>query len=129
MSIIGKVTFGRGEGKFFLSLPPYQKGFKDILGYVPFPGTLNVRLRDMDIHKIDRMRNHSDGIVPGFKFDGREYFPIRLYRARIRDEEGALIFPHLQHHPLGIAEFVAKSDMRNKYRLKDDDEVEIEVPE
>jgi len=129
MAIIGKVTGGKGEGKFFVSLKPYQQGFKEILGFVPFPGTLNVRLRDADVHKIDRMRNHADGIIDGFKMDGRDYFAIRLYKARIRDEEGALIFPHLQHHPLGIAEFVAKNDMRAKYRLKDDDEVEIEVPE
>ena len=46
----GTLISGMGEGAYYMSLKGYTKQFKSKIGYVPFPGTLNVRL-DKKIHQ------------------------------------------------------------------------------
>ena len=40
----GTVQSGLGEGAYYMSLRPYTDQFLEILGFSPFPGTLNVQL-------------------------------------------------------------------------------------
>src|SRR3990172_8801524 len=40
----GTLVSGMGEGAYYMSLKGYTKQFKEKLGYIPFPGTLNVKL-------------------------------------------------------------------------------------
>lgn len=40
----GYVVSGLGEGAFYMSLEGYRKAFEKVLGYVPYPGTLNIKL-------------------------------------------------------------------------------------
>jgi riboflavin kinase len=127
MKIKGVITKGLGEGRFFLSLPPYKKGFEKALGFAPFEGTLNVRLDLKYIEFIESLKKNPDFIVPGFEFEGRKYFQIKLSKASIFEEKGALIFPYFNHHPPEVVEFVAKISMREKYKLNDGDEVEINI--
>ena len=42
MKIDGEVTTGLGKAAYFLSQEFYTNEFKKNLGFVPFPGTLNV---------------------------------------------------------------------------------------
>ena len=44
LELKGKIVSGMGEGAYYMSLKGYTKQFKSILGYIPFPGTLNVKL-------------------------------------------------------------------------------------
>ena len=46
LELRGKIVSGMGEGAYYMSLKGYSKQFKLKLGYIPFPGTLNVRLDD-----------------------------------------------------------------------------------
>ena len=46
LELNGKVVSGMGEGEYYMSLKGYTKQFKTKLGYIPFPGTLNVKLND-----------------------------------------------------------------------------------
>ncbi|MEM0174073.1 MAG: DUF120 domain-containing protein, partial [Sulfolobaceae archaeon] len=46
LTIKGKVVSGLGEGRIFLSIPYYIESFKRILGFEPYPGTLNVLIYD-----------------------------------------------------------------------------------
>ena len=40
----GKITAGLGQAVFFLSREGYRRQFLEHVGFVPFPGTLNVLL-------------------------------------------------------------------------------------
>ena len=46
----GTLISGMGEGAYYMGLKGYSKQFKSKIGYVPFPGTFNVRL-DQKIHQ------------------------------------------------------------------------------
>jgi riboflavin kinase len=127
MKLRGIIISGLGEGQFFFSLPPYRDGFSSALGFVPFAGTLNVRIAAGDVPLIDKLKLKPDAIVPGFSLGEKEYFQIRLVRARMLGESGALVFPYFNHHPPDVLEFVAAESMREKYKLKDGDEVELEI--
>ena len=40
----GTLVSGMGEGAYYMSLKGYTKQFQSKIGYMPFPGTLNVKL-------------------------------------------------------------------------------------
>ena len=40
----GTLVSGMGEGAYYMGLKGYTKQFQSKIGYVPFPGTLNVKL-------------------------------------------------------------------------------------
>ena len=46
----GVVFSGRGEGSFYVSI--YARSFEEVLGFRPFPGTLNIRLQ-ADIERFN----------------------------------------------------------------------------
>ena len=48
-SLSGTVVSGIGEGKYYMSLPAYKQQFKVVLGFEPYPGTLNIRLSPSSI--------------------------------------------------------------------------------
>ncbi len=129
MKLRGIVISGLGEGQFFLSLAPYRDGFGKALGFAPFAGTLNVRIASGDVPLVEKLKQKPDALVPGFRLGEKEYFQIKLARARMLGEAGALVFPYFNHHPPDVVEFVAADSMRKKYKLKDGDEVELEVKE
>ena len=44
LELKGTVISGMGEGAYYMALKGYTKQFKSKIGFVPFPGTLNVKL-------------------------------------------------------------------------------------
>jgi riboflavin kinase len=66
----GEIISGMGEGAYYMSLKGYTKQFKSKIGYVPFPGTLNVKLYQKEyleaIQQVDdldgqKINSFSDG--------------------------------------------------------------------
>ncbi|MFH1306959.1 MAG: DUF120 domain-containing protein [Candidatus Micrarchaeota archaeon] len=127
MKLKGIIVSGSGEGAYFLSLEGYKKGFEKKIGFVPFEGTLNIRISDDEIGKILMLKKRKSIEIPGFEYKGRQYFQIKVFRAKVKESEGAVIFPLLDHHPDNIVEFVAKENLRKKYNLKDGEKIEIEI--
>jgi hypothetical protein len=72
-SLTGSVISGLGEGRYYMSLPPYREQFCRILGCTPFPGTLNLRLssasRDVK-RKVDALPWTR---IQGFVQEGRTF--------------------------------------------------------
>lgn len=75
MIIEGEVVSGLGEGRYFLSLPPYKEIFKKILGFEPYEGTLNLKLdREFDINKFKYIETED------FEFNGKRFLELRFYQ-------------------------------------------------
>ena len=127
VKIIGNVVSGKGEGQFFLLLGQYIQGFEKLLGYVPFAGTLNVKVLPEYEKQALELRMGGGLVVPGFEHAGKKYFQIKCHKAKIFRENGVIIFPFLNHHPPEILEFVCNENMRKKFGLKDGMEVEIDI--
>src|SRR5439155_11094149 len=59
----GTVFACSGRGGYYVGHPEYVKSFKELLGYAPFPGTLNVkRGTEEDIRQRNRLSLRVEGL-------------------------------------------------------------------
>ncbi len=66
IELSGSVITGLGEGAYYMSLKGYTKQFKTKIGYIPFPGTLNIKLNQqhtVNCELIRLERTHHDNSV------------------------------------------------------------------
>lgn len=126
MELTGIVVSGLGEGKYYISQPEYKRQFKDKVGFVPFPGTMNLRLTGGDLSKV-RILQDAEGIaLKGFQKDGRTFGEGKLFKAAINDQEGAVVIP-LRSHYNDVLELISKDFLRDKLGLKDGDRVRLRI--
>lgn len=131
VSLTGAVTSGMGEGRHYITLPGYMRQFRDLLGYEPFAGTLNIDLTEESI----RRRAHIGAIDPitieGWEDEDRTYGPAYCYPATIvteeRYEQAHVIAPERTHHGDDHLEVIAPDRLRDALGLEDGDEVTIDV--
>jgi riboflavin kinase len=127
-SLTGSVTSGLGEGRYYMSLPPYATQFRRILGAEPFPGTLNLRLssasRDVK-RKVDALPWTR---IEGFTRDGRTFGDARTLACRIGEIPCAIVVPGRTHYPDDVIELISPAELRAALGLSDGDLVTVEVP-
>lgn len=126
ININGKVFSGLGEGKYYISQENYKNGLKDILGFEPFLGTLNIRISKKELYKMEIIRLKEKRFIPPFEKDGRVFGKVYVYEAKFRDEKIGVIIPERTHYT-DVLEIVARENMRQKYDLKDGDTLEITI--
>ena len=54
MKIEGEIVSGLGKGSYFLSQEFYTKEFEKNLGFIPYPGTLNVIVSEEYLGEINK---------------------------------------------------------------------------
>lgn len=122
MEIIGIVTSGQGKGAYFMSQPFYKNQFKDKLKFIPYEGTLNIRIGDKEIDDIQNVS--PDNIM---KIEGGENFgDVSLLKATLNDNiDGAIVFPKQTTHGENILEFIASENIKKELGIKNGDSVKI----
>ncbi len=127
--IKGQLAKGLGEGGYYISLEGYMKQFEQILGWMPFAGTLNIRLvTEEDIDAFESLLKTQYIPIEGF-FDEktkRTLGKVFLWECEIQYTKdmvtkGAIIFPDRTHHQKTIMEVLAPFSLREKWRLNDND--------
>jgi len=118
----GQVVSGLGEGRYYLSQPEYIQQIEKLLGFHPYPGTLNVKLR-LNSPAIPQERGK---LICGFERDGRAFGDVFCFPASIKNMECAVIIPRRTHHT-DVIEVIAEGHLRDSLGLKDGDTLEIEV--
>ena len=64
----GVLQTGLGEGKYYMSLQGYKDKLSKILGWVPYPGTLNLKLREeKDFHMLAYLLEQKATRIGGFE--------------------------------------------------------------
>ncbi len=121
----GKVKSGIGEGKYYMSLPQYHSQFKSKLGFKPYTGTLNIKLKDRS-QLLEFINSTQSILISGFKTKDRTYGSIKCYKVKIKDLEGAIIIPERATHPEDIIEIIAPVYLRGYYNLKNNNSLEVE---
>ncbi|MEM2925643.1 MAG: DUF120 domain-containing protein [Halobacteria archaeon] len=129
----GRVITGLGEGQYYMSLNGYVKQFEKILGFKPFPGTLNLQLDETST--LERKRLNHGIPLHGFKshqrtYGGGEVYPAKLGKIKgavVSKIKGAVVIPERTHYPPDILEFIAPFNLRQKLNLKDGDLVEVRI--
>ncbi|MHA1154544.1 MAG: DUF120 domain-containing protein [Candidatus Heimdallarchaeota archaeon] len=115
-TIYGAIENGLGEGAWYITQEEYSKQFEETLGFVPYPGTINLRILNVDdLKKIAQIRQSEPYIIHGFEKKGRYFGDVMCYKCRFEDGTmGAIIIPSRTHHNKDILEAIAPIYMREK---------------
>lgn len=126
----GTLVSGMGEGAYYMALKGYTQQFKSKIGYVPFPGTLNVRL-DKKIHQeaIKQFETLEGVKINSFSDGKRTYGWVKCFQAKLNNSINCeLIILERTHHDDSIIELISKVCMRKTGKLKDGSKVTIKIP-
>ncbi|MCE9653607.1 MAG: DUF120 domain-containing protein [Nitrosarchaeum sp.] len=126
----GTLVSGMGEGAYYMSLKGYTKQFKTKIGYIPFPGTLNVRL-DKKIHQetIKQFENLNGITVESFSDGKRTYGWVKCFHAKINQSiDCELIILERTHHDSSIIELISDVCIKKSGKLKNGSQVTITIP-
>jgi len=124
----GKVFTGVGEGFFYVSL--YSKKFLEKLGFMPYPGTLNLRLLE-NVDSFNSCLNNINPIVvepptiPGMKLG-----VVYVYPAEIDGYYNPNIFivrPTITVYKGDVVELIADVSLREVLSLSDGDIVRFKI--
>ena len=123
MKIEGEVTTGLGKAAYFLSQEFYTKEFKKNLGFVPYPGTLNVVVSEEYLDEINEIKNSCENLIKPDEGFGA----VKYIEATLNDEvSGAIVFPAKTTHEENYLEFIAENRLRDDLGLEDGDTVFVE---
>lgn len=129
MFLEGRVFSGLGEGFYYITLPQYFEQIKEKVGFIPYPGTLNIQLLSKD--SIDNrilLEKIADIPIDGFSDGQRTYGGAKCIKALFNGEqEAAIIFVERTHYGKDVIEVIAPVYLRGKYGLKDGDKVFLKV--
>ncbi|MFH2111073.1 MAG: DUF120 domain-containing protein [Candidatus Bathyarchaeota archaeon] len=122
----GTVVSGLFEGAYYIGKEGYRKQIAEKLGFDPFPGTLNVRIREEDYEKRRHLERMPSIRLEGFKDGERSFGACRCYPLTVNDEvDGALIVAERSIHDFNIMEVVAPLYLRRHLGLADGDRVRL----
>jgi riboflavin kinase, archaea type len=123
ISLKGKVYSGKGEGKKFVTLPWVEHQIREKLGFIPFAGTLNIRLnREGLANKKVLLKAQRLEITPE-----SGYCKGILIKAKISGLDCAIIIPQIGGYPSDVVEVVAAVFLRHKLHLADGSETAVIV--
>lgn len=123
MKIDGEVTTGLGKAAYFLSQDFYTNEFEKNLGFVPYPGTLNVIVSEEHLDEINEIKDSCENIIKPDEGFGA----VKYIEAILNDKiEGAIVFPDQTTHEENYLEFIAENKLRDELSLNDGDIVSLE---
>jgi riboflavin kinase len=119
----GKVVSGEGNGKKYIQLPWVRYQFERKLGYVPFFGTLNIKLNKKSAwNKIELEPSKAYSIFPVEGYCVGLFFP-----ANICGLECAILLPQVEGYSKYLLEVIAPLCLREALNLQDGDAVSVTV--
>ena len=130
VEIKGTLVSGMGEGAYYMGLKGYTKQFKSKIGYVPFPGTLNVRI-DQKIHQeaIKQFETLNGIKIKSFSDGKRTYGWVKCFPAKLNNSVSCdLILLERTHHDNSVIELISKTCLRKTAKLKDNAKISIKIP-
>ena len=131
LKLSGSVISGLGEGAYYMSLNGYTKQFKVKIGYVPFPGTLNIKLNQLQATQIIQQLDDLESVIIDPFSDGkRTYGWVKCFHATLNGSiECELIRLERTHHDSSVIELISKNNLRKTARLKTDSKVTVKIHE
>ena len=108
----GTIISGTGKGAYFVKI--YTPVFQEALRISPYPGTLNLRLRNVPAFPATRISIQQEGY-------GRvDCYPVLIHK----NYKAFLLRPHKTIHPETVVEFISEKNLRNDLELHDGDVLE-----
>jgi len=127
----GQISEGLGEGASFVELEGYQRQFSDLLGYDPYPGTLNVELAGEGLHSLADLESIDPLIVEGWNDGERDYGPVHCYPAELQADDDVesvhIVRPVRTRHDDEMLEILAPVRLRRQLDLNSGNQVTVVV--
>lgn len=127
LELEGKVLTGLGEGQYYVNIPGYRKQFEEKLHFVPFPGTLNVRLSESSSPLRNLLREMPAVRVEGFNDGERTFGGGNCYLIVVGGIAAAIVAPERTHYPSDLIEIIAPVKLRDALELNDGDRVVLQL--
>ena len=126
----GTLVSGLGEGAYYMSLEGYSKQFKTKIGYIPFPGTFNVKLGKKEYTEAISQFEEMEGIhIDGYSDGKRTYGWVKCFKAKLNSTiDCQLIRLERSNHDTSIIELISKNSLRKTAKLSDKSKVTITIP-
>jgi riboflavin kinase len=124
MKVFGIIQSGVGKGAHFTRLEWVMNQCERILGYRPFPGTLNVCVVDEDVPVLDRFLQNADlELIP----DDPAFCAARVKKVMVNHIPGALVLPSedVRIHANRVVEIIASCSLKDALGLHDGDRVTL----
>ena len=127
MRLVGKAETGIKRGAYYVE--KFSDRFRDKLGYIPFPGTLNIRLvPEGDAVDRGELEGRGNITISPFEKEGEAFVRVRCYPCIINGKIfGSVVVPDRTDHPPEVIELVAKVNIRDALGIEDGDRVEVEL--
>lgn len=126
IELTGKVAAGDGEGAYYMKQPFYKEGFEELLGFTPFPGTLNLELSGTDLETMRGLRGREGLEIPKVKTPERTFGGVTGFPAEVEGHEAGVIFPHRTRHD-DVLEVIAPRKLREELDLDDGDRLTVSI--
>ncbi len=128
MQIRGVVQSGAGRGAHFTQVDWVVQQCAEKLGFVPFPGTLNVAIRDQDLPDLERLLAAAEvSLVP----TDPAFCAARVEPVTVRGIPCALVLPSedVRIHADTTIELLAPCHLKRTFGLQDGDPIVIATPD
>jgi riboflavin kinase, archaea type len=122
----GKLVSGMGEGKYYTGHKGYADQFEKRLGFIAYPGTLNVEIEYIERNKIRLLRSYGGIEIDEFQAENRTFGGVVCFKAIIDGRTGAIVLPKRSHYAT-VLECISPDNLRETLGLHDGDAVEIVV--
>jgi riboflavin kinase len=131
MMIEGTIVSGVGEGGYYMALDGYRKQFRTKLGYIPYPGTLNVKISgNPSIRNREKIEYMPYIFIKGFSDLKRTYGWVKCFPAIINDNsaiQAHLLLLERTHYDKTMVEMIAPEYLKGILRLANGDGIKILV--
>ncbi len=123
----GKVFSGRGEGSFFMSI--YAKEFRRTLGFIPYPGTLNLKVLNEDYIQVysSCLKKARPIVVEPPEIPNTKLGRVYVYPANISGLDVFIVRPAISVYKMDVIEVIAEERLRETLNLEDGYEVLVEI--
>ncbi len=119
----GTVFSGKGEGRKFIDLPWVKGQIKEKLGFVPYSGTLNIRLSEEGVKQKELLENATKLEI----YPEKGFCKCTLIKLATEGLDCAIIIPEVPSYPSDVLEIIAPSYLRERLVIADGDEVSVIV--
>ncbi len=126
MKLEGTVQSGLGEGRYYISRKGYIIQFQEKLGFIPYLGTLNLKIKPGSELSLRKLRS-MDGIhIDGFTTDDRTYGPVKIFLCTVSGIKCGIIFPERSVYS-DVMEIISTEYLREKLGIADGGDLTVEV--
>ncbi len=98
------------------------------LGYIPFPGTLNLRLSaPSDIRHRKKLRDNKGVRIEPFKHKGERFSGLNCFEGEMNGVRVNLLIVEITHYDDSVMELISPVYLRGELSLRDGDRADVTI--